>query len=153
MDSLRSILFIKSTEYLTSTFDIHYSIFAFFEFLFRLNWPLFRPAAGLIRLRRNTLTPQLVVYLFPIQNLKSQIRNRRTRTPQRETRNPKLAPRNAQPELQLKLHITRHAHTFQTGSPVGDALSAIPHDVIHLPVRALLVQMKQAQLFDAGLEG
>ena len=28
-------------------FDIYYSIFAFSEFLFRLDWPLFRPAAGL----------------------------------------------------------------------------------------------------------
>ncbi len=28
-------------------FDIHYSIFAFSEFLLRLDWPLFKPAAGL----------------------------------------------------------------------------------------------------------
>jgi hypothetical protein len=30
-----------------STFIIRYSIFAFSEFLFRLDWPLFRAAAGL----------------------------------------------------------------------------------------------------------
>ena len=30
-----------------STFIIRYSIFSFLEFHFRLNWPLFRPAAGL----------------------------------------------------------------------------------------------------------
>jgi len=31
-----SHFFIKSTEFMTSTFDIHYSIFAFSKFLFRL---------------------------------------------------------------------------------------------------------------------
>ena len=35
----------QRAEYIPSTFDIHYSIFAFSEFLFRLDWPLFRPAA------------------------------------------------------------------------------------------------------------
>jgi hypothetical protein len=41
------LLKFKMIEYLTSTFIIRYSIFAFSEFLFRLDWPLFRPAAAL----------------------------------------------------------------------------------------------------------
>ena len=46
-----------------STFDIQYSIFAFSQILFRLNWPLFRPAAGLTPDTRN-LKP-CTVYLPP----------------------------------------------------------------------------------------
>jgi hypothetical protein len=44
IESLRSVFFkIDRIPY----FDIQYSIFAFSEFLFRLNWPLFRSAAAL----------------------------------------------------------------------------------------------------------
>jgi hypothetical protein len=44
VDSLRSgLLKIDRIHY----FDIHYSIFAFSEFLLRLDWPLFRLAAAL----------------------------------------------------------------------------------------------------------
>ncbi len=35
--------FLKQIEYSHSTFDVH-------QFFFRLDWPLFRPAAALIRL-------------------------------------------------------------------------------------------------------
>jgi len=36
--SLCSVFAIKSTGYLPSTFDIHYSIFAFLSFFYRSNW-------------------------------------------------------------------------------------------------------------------
>jgi len=37
--SLRSVFFIKTIEYLPSIFDIHYSIFVFWNFFYRSNWP------------------------------------------------------------------------------------------------------------------
>jgi len=58
VESLRSVLFKngpfdteahdrQNTLLRHSTFRIRYSIFAFSQFLFRLDWPLFRPAAAL----------------------------------------------------------------------------------------------------------
>jgi len=46
MESLREIFF-KQTEYIYSTFDVGRSMFDVHQFLFRLNWSPFRPAAGL----------------------------------------------------------------------------------------------------------
>ena len=56
MESLREI-FLKQTEYIHSTFDVGRSMFDVHQFLFRLNWPLFRPAALLICF--------LVISIFP----------------------------------------------------------------------------------------
>jgi hypothetical protein len=39
--------FLKQTEYIYSTFDVGRSMFDVHQFLFRLDWLLFRPAAGL----------------------------------------------------------------------------------------------------------
>ena len=39
--------FLKQTEYIHSTFDVGRSMFDVHQFLFRLDWPLRRPAAGL----------------------------------------------------------------------------------------------------------
>jgi hypothetical protein len=41
--------FFKQTEYIHSTFDVGRSMFDVHQFLFRLNWPFFGPAAPLIR--------------------------------------------------------------------------------------------------------
>jgi hypothetical protein len=38
--------FLKQTEYIHSTFDVGRSMFDVHQFLFRFDWPLFRPAAG-----------------------------------------------------------------------------------------------------------
>jgi hypothetical protein len=44
--SLRSVFF-KQTEYINSTFDVGRSMFNVHQFISRLDWPLFRPTAGL----------------------------------------------------------------------------------------------------------
>ena len=40
--------FLKQTEYIHSTFDVGRSMFDVHQFLFRLDWPLFRPEAALV---------------------------------------------------------------------------------------------------------
>jgi hypothetical protein len=40
--------FLKQTEYIHSMFDVGRSMFDVHQFLFRLDWPLFRPAAVLV---------------------------------------------------------------------------------------------------------
>jgi len=66
----------RSTQKLTTSripyFDIRYLSasggFAFSEFLFRFNWPLFRPSEVLIRLWRNTR--YLVIFHLPHSDLR-----------------------------------------------------------------------------------
>ena len=50
MESLREIFF-KQTEYIHSMFDVGRSMFGVHQFLSRLDWPLFRPAAALVSKR------------------------------------------------------------------------------------------------------
>ena len=65
--------FFKFTEYIHSTFDVGRSMFDVRQFLFRLDWPLFCPAAGLTpdTYTLDTrclgfLAPERLFFLFPL---------------------------------------------------------------------------------------